>query len=217
MSGSAWSEARRLEASRAVSKRQIQGSPAGAAGNEKVCADVAGVQQQQQASRRIAALAEPDAQGAQCPSCQSSCVISAPRAFSQVTSLTPAREARSLEKGFAAEFDVPRAAAARAAGRNPSRSRLALREASSRSRRSRCPGSRHCCCRAACARIRRRPAASARPAKETAWQEIAHLTLAQRVDAGIVGRALHSAIPAQVVADGRRHCSRRLASLCRSS
>ena len=51
----------------------------------------------------------------------------------------------------------------------------AMPPCSSRARRSRCPGNRHCCCRSACGRTRRRPAASACRAARNTVASIARL------------------------------------------
>ncbi len=69
----------------------------------------------------------------------------------------------------------------------------------SRPRRSRCPGSRRCCCRAACGRTRRPGQERHALRDQQQGQEVPHLPLAQGVDAGVVGRPLVAAVAAEVV------------------
>ena len=71
----------------------------------------------------------------------------------------------------------------------------------SRTRRSRCPGSRRCCCRPACARSRRRRTASARPARETASPgSCACWRCRRRRTSGLSVGPLDAAVPRAIVA-----------------
>ena len=72
---------------------------------------------------------------------------------------------------------------------------------SSPARRSRCPGNRRCCCRAACGRTRRRPAASACRAAKNTVASMARCTRARvSQDGWIVGRAFHAPVGRIVLA-----------------
>ena len=62
---------------------------------------------------------------------------------------------------------------------------------------------------AACGRIRRRPGASARPARQEERREVPACRSPQGLDRGVVGLALDAAVPAEVVVRCRRGCPRR--------
>ena len=76
-----------------------------------------------------------------------------------------AHDGLALEEAAAAEHRVGAAQRDELAGEVE---QVVRRRPPSRTRRSRCPGSRRCCCRAGCGRSRRRRGASARPARAAA-------------------------------------------------
>ena len=77
---------------------------------------------------------------------------------------------------------------------------VAVDAPSSRTSSSRRPGSRRCCCRPASGGPRRPSRSIGTPTRQQVErQEVPDLAVAQRLDRGVVGRALDAAVPAQVV------------------
>ena len=139
---------------------------------------VVGVEEQQEGVvlDRVAALravgdllaVEEDAEGVRVAQPQSRWVIRRPSVRNHQTSGSPEPSCSCPRGRRAAEHRV-----GPAQGDQPPREvqqlRVALAQRPSPTRRSRCPGTRRCCCRPACGRSRRRRAASACPARASAW------------------------------------------------